>query len=294
MLSLKPKTLSYIPAPDALSRDFPQLILVRGAGDLATGVIQKLVRAGFPVVAAEVPAPMAIRRLAALSDAMYQGEARVEDITAVRCASPSELPRVLREGKVPVIADPELKLLPLLAPEIIVDAVLAKRNLGLTPQLAPFTIALGPGFSAGTDCDVVIETMRGHHLGRLIFDGPAMPNTGIPGVIGGHDADRVIHAPAEGRISNLHDIGDRVQKGDLLGRIIGGDGSVTEVLSPLSGVLRGIIRSETHVRKGMKIGDVDPRESAFKHCDTISDKSRNLGGAALEAVCMYLSSKARR
>ena len=258
-----------------------QLVVVRGGGDLATGVIQKLFRAGFPTLVLEVAQPTAIRRMVALSEAIYEGSFVVEDLTAVRADDLDHALHLLDQNRIPILIDPDLQILQQVKPLAIVDAILAKRNLGLTRSLAPITIALGPGFAAGEDCDVVIETMRGHDLGRLIFQGSALPNTGTPGLIAGVGLERVIHAPCCGTLRAVCAIGDTVQRGDILATIDG-----VPVLATLDGILRGLIRDGLVVRQGLKIADIDPRGSERQNCFTISDKARCLGGAVLEALLL--------
>lgn len=258
-------------------------IIVRGAGDLATGAVQKLWRAGFRPVLLETAEPLAIRRAVALSDAVYQGRHRVEDLTAVFCGE-EEIEDVLARGEIPLLVDPEAAILKRFRPAVLVDAIIAKRNIGTRIGMGRFgTVGMGPGFEAGKDVSIVVETKRGHNLGRLIFEGFAAENTGIPGLIGGYDKERVIHAPASGTIRLVHDIGDLVKRGEVIA-MIGG----TAVKATLDGVLRGIIRGGLEVREGLKIADIDPRRDEQQNCFTISDKSRNLGGAVLEAVMILL------
>lgn len=253
------------------------LIIIRGAGDIATGSIQRLHRSGFKVLCLEVAQPTAIRRTVALSDAIYVEETRVEDIVARRVETIYEIENAFEDGVVPVMVDPECKILEELEPDVVVDAILAKKNLGTRIDMAKGTVALGPGFIAGEDVDIVIETNRGHDLGRLIFEGPAAPNTNRPGNIDGFTRERVLYAPKTGKIINRHDIGDIVEQGEVIATVEGG-----EVTAKISGILRGIIRNGTEVFEGMKIGDVDPRITT--NPKTISDKARALGGATLEAV----------
>lgn len=274
-------------------RDVPGLVVVRGAGDIATGVIQKIVRAGFMVVALEVTNPSAIRWRAALCPAVTLGCWQVEDLTAVRAAD-WEAARGLLEAwagpgyLVPVLVDPDAELLTSVRPLAVVDAILAKRNLGTHRAMAPVTIGCGPGFSAGDDVDLVVETMRGHQLGRVITRGPAQPNTGVPGVIAGRAAERVVRAPAAGVVEVLHTIGEIVHESDVIARVHQGDATV-DVPASLSGVVRGMIPDSFRVPGGFKIADIDPRLEMADCCDTISDKSRSVGGAVLEAVLMGLA-----
>ncbi len=258
-----------------------RLIIIRGGGDIATGTIQKLHRAGFPVLVLEIANPSAIRRKVALSEAVYEGEVTVEDVTGILVRDLADAKVQIALGKVPILVDPNCTVLNLVKPLALVDAILAKRNLGTNRAMAGITVALGPGFSAGEDVDVVVETMRGHDLGRLIFSGPALPNTGTPGLIAGVAQERVIHAPSSGVMHNLKAIGDRVGAGETIAMI--GD---MPVLASLDGIIRGLIRDGFQVVKGLKIADIDPRDSELENCSTISDKARCIGGSVLEAVMM--------
>ena len=264
-----------------------KLIIVRGAGDISTGTIHRLVKAGFPVLALETDRPSAIRRRVAFSEAVYDGIAQVEDVTAVRIEKTEEVFPVLAEGKVPLLIDPEGKSIAELCPAVVVDAILAKKNLGTKKEMADLTIALGPGFSAGEDVHYVIETMRGHDLGRIISFGRAQENTGIPGLIGGYGAERVIHSPCAGIFHLKRDIGSLVEKGEVLGIILSSSGEETPVRSKIPGVVRGVIRNEYRVPKGFKLADVDPRPGERKNCYTISDKARCIAGSVLELICAY-------
>lgn len=264
------------------------VVVVRGGGDIATGTIQKLHRSGFKVFVTETDKPTSIRRWVCLSEAVYDGTAEVEDIKSVLCRDYDEVKKVWDDGNVPIAVDKEGVWIDRLKPIAVVDAILAKVNLGTNINMAPVTVALGPGFCAGKDVTAVIETMRGHDLGRIIFDGYALKNTGIPGEIGGQSEKRVIHSPAEGIIENILDIGSTVNEGDVLAKI--GD---TEVKAAIPGVVRGLIRNGSYVNMGLKIGDIDPRLKELKNCNTISDKARCIGGSVLEAI-MYLNNKHKR
>jgi xanthine dehydrogenase accessory factor len=257
------------------------LVIVRGAGDIATGVIQKLLRAGFPILVIETLYPSAIRRYVSLCEAVYEGSWTVEDITSVFVRSLDEAWEVISDGKVPVLVDPDCNILKEVKPLAVVDAIIAKKNLGFKMDLAPITVALGPGFCAGTDAHIVVETMRGHNLGRLIMDGCSIPNTGTPGVIGGFGKERVIHAPYDGVIRNNKVISDSVKKGEIIATIDG-----QPVIATLDGILRGLIRDGYEVTKGLKMADIDPRESEKENCFKISDKARCIGGGVLEAICL--------
>lgn len=335
-----------------------QLIIVRGGGDMATGTIHKLWSAGFPVLILETEYPAAIRRQVALSEAVYQGEAAVEGLTAVRIGGPKErwpemgpggreaaggesigaavngaeiagaaangtetsgaeasgaeadreealyeakikaeweaqIRAVHKAGKVPIMVDPSGRSIGILKPDVVVDAIIAKENLGTSRSMAPLTIALGPGFTAGLDVDAVIETKRGHNLGRIIRQGEAAPNTGIPGNIGGYTAERVIHAGTAGILKNVCKIGDIVSKGDEIARIEGKTGS-EKVEATIDGVIRGLIRDGFPVTEGFKIADIDPRREELINCFTISDKARCIAGSVLEVVCGYFHKRGRR
>lgn len=272
------------------------LIVVRGAGDLATGTIHRLKKAGFRLLVLEAEHPAAIRRQVALSEAVYAGSARVEDVEAVRMdvdlaekknrkeLLEQEMERIWKKDGVPVLVDPAGLSIAALRPAVVVDAILAKKNLGTTKEMAPLVIALGPGFTAGEDVDVVIETKRGHNLGRVIRSGSAVPNTGIPGIIGGYGKERVMHAQAEGILRNAASIGDIVEARAVIAEIETENGTVP-VEASLSGLLRGLIRDSYPVTKGFKIADIDPRKEELQNCFTISDKARCIAGSVLEVIC---------
>jgi len=255
------------------------IIIVRGGGDIASGTIQKLHRSGFKVLILEIAKPTAIRRNVAFSEAVYDGKVIIEDIKGMLVKDKQEVITAWQNNSIPVIIDEKCKFIDILKPCVVVDAILAKRNLGTNKLMAPITIALGPGFNAGVDVDVVIETMRGHNLGKLIFEGFALENTGIPGEIGGYSNERVIYSPCGGKIKDIKKIGDIIEIGDVIA-IIGGK----KIKAPISGLLRGLIRDDSVLFKGLKIGDIDPRISEIENCNTISDKARNIGGAVLESV----------
>ena len=265
-----------------------KLVIVRGGGDLATGVIYAFRKAGFRVLSLEVPAPSAIRRAAAFSEAVYDGSMQVEDLCCRLCGNYAEACAVMDRGEAAMLVDPGCSVLKEVRPFALVDAILAKRNLGTNLSMADIVVALGPGFEAGKDAHIVIETMRGHDLGRMYESGFAIPNTGVPGLIAGHADDRVIHAPAGGVIENLADIGDIVEEGQELALIHGkneaGGPIDVPVFATFSGLLRGLIRSGYPVTKGLKIADIDARVEQQKNCFTISDKARALGNSALCAV----------
>ena len=259
------------------------LIIVRGGGDLATGTVYKLKKSGFPVLILEVESPSAIRRNVAFCEAVYQGSQTVEDMTCYKAGSLQEARQYLSEGKLAVLVDPAGRSIPELKPLAVVDAILAKKNLGTDRDMAPITVALGPGFTAGQDTDAVIETKRGHDLGRVLWTGNAAPNTGVPGNIGGHDKDRVIHCPAKGIVRNVKNITDTVSKGETIAVVETEDGTVP-VKATLDGILRGLIRDGYPVKVGFKMADIDPRADEYNNCFTISDKARCIAGGVLEAI----------
>ena len=259
------------------------LIIVRGGGDLATGTIYKLKKCGFPVLILEVANPSAIRRNVAFSEAVYQGSQTVEDMTCYLADSPTSAETMLQEGKLVVLVDPQGTSIDQLKPLAIVDAILAKKNLGTRKSMAPITVALGPGFTAGVDVDAVIETKRGHNLGKVLWSGCAAPNTGIPGIIGGYGKERVIHSPAAGTLRNINKITDTVSKSDTIAAVETENGNIP-VEATLSGILRGLIRDGYSVTKGFKIADIDPRTDEYQNCFTISDKARCIAGGVVEAI----------
>lgn len=259
------------------------LIIVRGGGDLATGTIYKLKKSGFPVLILETRAPSAIRRNVAFSEAVYQERQTVEDLTCFLANSLEQAQDLLAEGKLAVLVDPMGESIPRLKPLAVVDAILAKKNLGTNRSMAPITIALGPGFVAGQDVDAVIETKRGHNLGRVLWTGSAAPNTGIPGTIAGFGRERVIHCPAEGLLRNVKKITDIVSRGETIALVETENGTVP-VKATLDGILRGLIRDGYPVKAGFKMADIDPRAEELGNCFTISDKARCIAGGVLEAI----------
>lgn len=270
-----------------------KLVIIRGAGDLATGVAQSLYEAGFRLLLLEVEKPSAIRRQVALCEAVYDGAAAVENLTCCRCRSLAEVRKVWEGEAIPLLVDPEGASIAALKPWAVVDAILAKKNLGTNRRMARHTVALGPGFTAGVDVDAVIETKRGHQLGRIIWQGTAIANTGIPGLIAGYGRERVIHSQQAGFVYELVHIGDKVKKGQPMAVLteepIPFGMAVTEcmgtpILASLTGFVRGLIRDGYQVPRGFKIADIDPRDDERENCFTISDKARSLGGAVLTAL----------
>ena len=259
------------------------LIIVRGGGDLATGSVYKLKKSGFPVLILETANPAAIRRNVAFCEAVYQGCQSVEDMTCYRADSLEQAKQLLLEGNLTVLVDPAGDAIRVLKPLAVVDAILAKQNLGTNRAMAPITVALGPGFTAGADVDAVIETKRGHNLGRVLWSGTAAPNTGIPGIIGGYGRERVIHSPAGGILRNIRNITDTVSRGEIIAVVETENGTVP-VAATLDGILRGLIRDGYPVKSGFKIADIDPRSDEYENCFTISDKARCIAGGVLEAI----------
>ena len=257
------------------------LVLIKGAGDLATGTAVRLRRAGLDLVMTEVERPTAVRRTVAFSQCMYDGTAAVEGLTARRASGKAEALAALARGEIPVLCDPGAEIRRELPFDALVDAILAKRNLGTAITDAPIVLALGPGFTAGVDCHGVVETKRGHDLGRLILEGSAIPNTGVPGDIGGYTEERIIRAPADGLFEPLAAIGDRVEEGAPVARVAG-----SVACARLTGVVRGMLPAGLAVKQGMKAGDIDPRCEA-RHCFTVSDKARAIGGGVLEGLLYF-------
>ena len=262
------------------------LIAVKGAGDLATGVMHRLTRAGFKVVATELAQPTALRRTVSFAEAVTQGQISVEGITARRAYTRDEVEQAFARGDIAVVVDAEGAFIRAMRPTVLVEATLSKRNSGITIDDAPIVIALGPGYEAGKDAHAVIETNRGHNLGRVYLQGCAEPNTGVPGIIGGYAAERLLRAPCAGVLYGLRQIGDQVQPGETVAIVKEGETS-GPVIAAIPGILRGLVRDGLRVQAGMKVGDVDPRATR-DHCFTISDKSRAVAGGVLEAVMYFM------
>jgi xanthine dehydrogenase accessory factor len=267
------------------------LVAVKGAGDLATGVIHRLSRAGFAVIATELPEPTVVRRTVAYAEAVTRGEMTVEDVTARLATSLQDIQATLASGLVPLVVDPDGTVLRQMHPSVLIEATLSKYNSGVTMDDAPIVIALGPGYEAGKDVHAVIETNRGHNLGRVYLRGCAEPNTGVPGAIGGYTIERLLRAPCAGALYGIRQIGDLVQAGETVAVVRTNETSDNEtapVVAAISGILRGLMRDGLHVSGGMKVGDIDPR-AAREHCFTISDKSRAVAGGVLEAIFYLLN-----
>lgn len=260
-------------------------VVIRGGGDIASGTINKLHRCGFQVLVLEIALPTAIRRKVCYGEAVYEGEVTVDGISAVLISSIEEVEIAWLNGKIPVVIDPEGLLIKKICPIALIDCILAKKNLGTNIDMAPITVAIGPGFVAGKDVHAVIETMRGHNLGRIIWEGTAIKNTGIPGDIKGYSKDRVIYSPVKGHIKVMKDIGSVVLKNEVIATV-----EDKKILATIDGVLRGMIRDGFEVKQGLKIADIDPRLSEIDNCYTISDKARCIAGGVLEAV-LFLKEK---
>lgn len=273
--------------PAAFWRD--RLVVIRGAGDLATAVGIRLHKAGFSVVHLEVAQPTVIRSTVSFATAMYDKTTEVEGVVARKCTI-SEVLHVLDAGEVPVIVDPSCEILNTLNPVALVDAILAKKNLGTNKSMAPFTVALGPGFEAGKDVDVVVETQRGHRLGVLIKEGFATPNTGIPGIVGGFGAERVMHTTAKGIYRPVVKIGDLVKENQIVAYVDTEDAQSVPVITTISGKVRGMLHAGLYVPEGFKVADVDPRGEATDHL-TCSDKARAISGSVLEAIMSFISNR---
>lgn len=278
-------------------------VLIKGAGDLASGIACRLHQSGFSVVMTDLPVPTAVRRTVAFSRCVYEDTVTIEQSSARLCHSLSEIHAALNDDMIAVVVDPEAKIRTELNPDVVVDAIIAKTNLGTTLADAPVVIAVGPGFTAGVDCHCVVETKRGHYLGRCIYDGSAIANTGIPGDIGGYTVQRILRAPADGIFHPIISIGTIVEPGDICGVVF----PITEISesadhpnvrsertdgipmrSEIPGVVRGLLQDGVPVTKGLKSGDVDPR-CAPEHCSTVSDKARAIGGGVLEAILHLLA-----
>ena len=257
------------------------MILIKGAGDLATGIAYRLKKSGFDIVMTEIDKPTTVRRTAAFSQAVFDNEIVIEGIKGVKVNNINEIYKEINQGNIPIIIDEKAEIIKELRPDVVVDAIIAKKNLGTNIKDAPIVIGVGPGFEAKVDCHLVVESKRGHYLGKVIEEGSAIPNTGVPGNIGGYTKERIIRASSNGKIKPVVSIGDFVKKGDVVAYVDG-----VEVLAQIDGIVRGMLQEGIEVFKGMKSGDIDPR-CEKDHCFTISDKARSIGGGVLEAI-MYM------
>ena len=261
-----------------------ETVIVIGGGAAGLFAAGWAAKSGLRVLVLETAHPAAIRRQVSLCEAVYEGETAVEGMRGLRVETLADADAVWAQNAVPVLIDPIGACLPQARPAVLVDAIVAKKNLGTTREMAPLTIALGPGFAAGQDVDVVVETKRGHKLGRIIREGAAAPNSGVPGIIGGYGAERVLHAQAAGIFRNLHSIADFVEAGEAVAEIETPDGQRLPVVTQISGILRGLLRDGYPVTKGFKVADVDPRRAELENCFLISDKARCIAGSVLELI----------
>ncbi len=265
----------------------PLTVLIRGAGEMASAVAHRLAHSKFRVCMTETERPLAVRRAVSFCDAVYDGVQEVEDIKARRVSSFPEMEPVWQAGELPLLVDPECRIRGQLKPEILVDAILAKKNLGTRLVDAPLVLGLGPGFEAGKDVHAIIETNRGHNLGKVIWSGRAAENTGIPGDIGGYTSERVLRAPGRGTFSSSREIGDLVQANETIALVDG-----APIKAAISGVIRGLIRDGSDVKEGLKLGDIDPRGKR-EYCFTISDKARAIAGGVLEGILSFYGNAPR-
>ncbi len=265
-----------------MSLNLLPIVLVVGGGELGSAVSHRLRRSGFGVIVVEIANPSCIRRLVCYAEACYRGSIVIEGIEGVKVDTLKDAMEVVDEGKIPVLIGDYKSIVGELKPPIVVDARMLKKEPSISISLAPLVIGLGPGFKAGRDVHVVIETNRGINLGRLIYQGEAEANTGIPGDVMGYSVERVIRAPVDGLFLSSAEIGTLVKKGEILGRI-----ENTDVIAPIDGLLRGLIKDGIVVHRGQKIGDVDPRGVAVR-ADRISDKGRTVSGGVLEAIMSWL------
>ncbi len=263
---------------------FDGLVVIRGAGDIATGIAVRLYHCGFRIVMTETTCPTMIRCSVSFAQSIYQQDHTVEGVKAQKANNLDEVSTILEKGAIPVIIDENLSLVETLNPTYLIDAILAKRNLNFNRSIAPITIALGPGFDAGKDCDAVIETNRGHHLGRVIYQGHTADNTGVPGNIAGFTHQRVVRAPCAGTMRGQVLLGDIVQQGQLIAMV-----DKSPVCAPLAGMVRGLLNNDIAVPEGFKIADIDPRGTDADFT-TVSDKARAIGGSVLEAM-LHLAHK---
>ncbi|MDY6826752.1 MAG: selenium-dependent molybdenum cofactor biosynthesis protein YqeB [Bacillota bacterium] len=264
----------------------PRLIIIKGAGDLATGVAHRLCQAGFDPVMLELPEPLVVRRSVSFASAVYEKSVVVENIEAKLCSGVEEAKDLLAQKIVPVIIDPDAETVNILKPKILIDGIMAKKNTGTSRENAELVIGLGPGFTAGNDVDAVIETMRGHNLGKVIYEGSAIEDTKVPGEVAGYSRERLLRAPANGVFKPLKKIGDLVKTGDTVATV-----EETPLQAEIDGLVRGMLYPNLAVKRGMKVGDIDPRAEAVD-CYTISDKARAIGGGVLEAILhRYFSSR---
>jgi len=260
------------------------IILIRGAGEMASGVAHRLHQSHFKVCMVEIVHPIAVRREVSFCEAVYEGTKEVEGVQSKLISELEEIESAWEGGDIPILIDPDgVKTRRFLKPDVLIDAIMAKKNLGTHIKDAPLVIGLGPGFNAGKDVHVVIETNRGHDLGRMILKGAAEPDTGLPGNIAGYTIERLLRTMKKGLFHPQKSIGDRVTKGSVVAVV-----DDFPVIARINGVVRGLIREGVEVKKGMKVGDVDPRGKR-EPCFTISDKARSIAGGVLEAILYWFN-----
>ncbi len=262
-------------------KKFPRKVMIKGAGDLASGVAHRLYQAGFNLIMLELAEPLVVRRSVAFATAVYEGFMKVEGVEARCCQKMGEARELLAEGIIPVLIDPQEKTRQEWAPDVFIDAILAKRNTGTTKDKAPLVIGLGPGFVAGEDVHAVVETQRGHNLGKVYYAGSAAPNTGSPGEVAGFTRERLLRAPAAGKFSPRKGLGELVRQGEIIALI-----GAVPLQAEIDGLIRGLLYPGLEVQKGMKVGDIDPRGQDVDY-RTISDKARAVGGGVLEAILHF-------
>ncbi len=255
------------------------IVGIKGAGDLASGIAWRLYQSNIrKIFMMEINQPLSVRREVSFCEAIFDGEKKVEGVTATVVQDDTAIPSIWSSGKISVTADSRWALIKAMEPDVVIDAIIAKKNLGTNKNEADLVIGVGPGFKAGIDVHMAIESKRGHHLGRVIMSGKPEANTGIPGNVEGYTTERVLHAPCSGIFNASRRIGDRIVRGDVVGNI-----DDREIKAKIDGVIRGLIRSKIHVKDGLKIGDIDPRNK-LDYCYTISDKAITIGGGVLEAI----------
>ncbi len=262
------------------------LVIIRGGGDIASGIIHRLFTSGFRVLVLEIDKPLCIRRTVSFAEAVYSKEVNIEGVKGVLVDNKKDIMLALKKDLVPIYIDEKGEIIQELRPQVVVDSIIAKKNLGTNKSMAPITIGVGPGFEAAIDVDLVIESNRGHNLGKIIYKGEAEKNTGVAGTTLGYSNERVLRAPVSGIIKPLYAIGEEVKAGETIA-ITGGE----EIKSQIDGIVRGFIKEGLYVKKGMKIGDIDPRGNR-NNAFTISDKARAIGGGVLEGI-LYSKNKRR-
>lgn len=257
------------------------VVVIKGAGDIASGIATRLYRSGFQIIMTDIENPTSIRNTVCFSQAIVNGETEIENIKAVKAENFDEALSIINSGDIAVTVDERAEIVKEIKPSVVVDAILAKKNLSTSINDSDLVIAVGPGFTAKVDCDVVIETMRGHNMGRVIYEGTALENTGVPGLVGGKSGERIIRATKDGKFIPVKKIGDMVKEGEIVAYV-----DEEPVLAYTSGVVRGMLNEGIKVYKGMKSGDVDPRGN-IDYCYTCSDKALAIGGGVLEAILAF-------